>query len=165
MAVVEFARNVAGLRSANSTEFDKECPAPVIDLMPEQQLHQGRKGGTMRLGAYPCLLKEGSLAHRLYGVQAISERHRHRYEVNNIYRRTLEDKGLVFSGLYVEKDLVEIIELPDHPWFIGVQFHPEFKSKPLAPHPIFRGFVRAAVCQKNRTSPVTVKEPAQSEAR
>ncbi|MSR73946.1 MAG: CTP synthase [Planctomycetes bacterium] len=143
MAVIEFARNVCGLGPANSTEFDADCPVPVIDLMDEQKGVEN-KGGTMRLGAYPCTLQSGTLAHSIYGRDLISERHRHRFEVNNRYRQLLTAKGLVISGLYTEKDLVEIIEYPDHPWFVAVQFHPEFQSKPLAPHPLFRGFVRAA---------------------
>ncbi len=143
MLVIEFARNVCGLAPANSTEFEPECPVPVIDLMDEQK-GVANKGGTMRLGAYPCTLKEGTLAHSLYGEARISERHRHRFEVNNRYRQLLSAKGLVFSGMYVEKDLVEIVEYPDHPWFLAVQFHPEFQSRPLTPHPIFKGFVRAA---------------------
>ncbi len=148
MAVIEFARNVAGMKGANSTEFDRDSAFPVIDFLPDQA-NLDRKGGTMRLGAYPCTLRDDSLASRLYGTRAISERHRHRFEVNNRWRPALEKHGLSVSGTWAEKDLVEIIELPSHPWFIGVQFHPEFKSKPLSPHPIFRGFVRAALARKS----------------
>jgi CTP synthase len=146
VATIEFARHVCGLPDADSTEFAKETPDPVIDLMPEQ-LGIDCMGGTMRLGAYPCDLVADSLAHRLYGTNRVIERHRHRYEVNNRYRRILEEKGLLFSGNFTEKNLAEIIELPDHPWFLAVQFHPEFKSKPLVPHPLFRGFVQAAAGQ------------------
>ncbi len=144
MAVVEFARDVLALANANSVEFDEKTPHPVISLM-ESQVQVMDKGGTMRLGAYGCVLKSGSLAARLYGKDEISERHRHRYEVNNAYRSRLSDGGLVVSGHNAELNLVEMIELPDHPYFIGCQFHPEFKSKPFAPHPLFSGFIRAAL--------------------
>ena len=142
MAVVEFARNVCGL-DANSSEFDRDVEHPVIDLMLEQR-SKSKMGGTMRLGAYPCVIEEGTLAHRLYSETEISERHRHRYEVNNDYREILSKHGMVFSGIYVEQDLVEIIELPGHPYFIAGQFHPELKSRPMRPHPLFRGLVEAA---------------------
>jgi CTP synthase len=144
MAVIEFARNVCGLRNANSSEVDPNTPHPVIALM-DQQKGVAQKGGTMRLGAYPCVLQDGSLAARLYGKKRISERHRHRYEFNNAYREACAAKGLVFSGLSPDGDLVEIIELRSHPWFIGVQFHPEFKSRPFDCHPLFKGFIRAAL--------------------
>jgi CTP synthase len=144
MAVVEFARNVLGLQAANSVEFDERTPHPVISLL-ESQAQVQEKGGTMRLGAYTCVLKSGTLAARLYGKDQISERHRHRYEVNNAYRNRLSDGGLVISGHNPELNLVEMIELPSHPYFVGCQFHPEFKSKPFAPHPLFSGFIRAAV--------------------
>ncbi|HET6984426.1 MAG TPA: CTP synthase [Myxococcaceae bacterium] len=144
MAVVEFSRNVLGLNGANSVEFDEKTPHPVISLL-ESQVQVLDKGGTMRLGAYGCVLKSGSLAARLYGKDEISERHRHRYEVNNSYRSRLSDGGMVVSGHNAELNLVEMIELPDHPYFVGCQFHPEFKSKPFAPHPLFSGFIRAAV--------------------
>jgi CTP synthase len=147
LATIEFARNVCGLREADSTEFRKDSPDPVIDLMPEQ-LGLDWMGGTMRLGAYPCDLVPESLAHRTYGTNRVIERHRHRYEVNNRYRATIEEHGLVFSGNYTERNLAEIIELPDHPWFLAVQFHPEFKSRPLDPHPLFRGFVQAALAHQ-----------------
>ena len=144
MAVVEFARDVLGLAGANSVEFDEKTPHPVISLL-ESQVQVLDKGGTMRLGAYACVLKSGSLAARLYGKDEISERHRHRYEVNNSYRSRLSDGGMLVSGHNPELNLVEMIELPDHPYFVGCQFHPEFKSKPFAPHPLFNGFICAAV--------------------
>ena len=144
MAVVEYARNVCGLANANSVEFDAATPHPVVHLMPEQRAITD-KGATMRLGAYPCVLEEGSLAARLYGTQAISERHRHRYEVNNDYRSALAEKGMRCSGVSPDGRLCEIIELPEHPWFLGCQFHPEFKSKPFKPHALFAGFIGAAL--------------------
>ncbi|MBI5097590.1 MAG: CTP synthase [Nitrospirae bacterium] len=144
-AVIEFARDVAGLNSANSTEFDEETPYPVIHIMPGQE--QVDKGATMRLGAYPCILMPNSLAYQAYKSVRISERHRHRYEFNNIHRDVLIKNGLVISGLYSQKDLVEIIELKDHPWFLATQFHPEFKSRPFSPHPLFASFIEAAVRQ------------------
>ncbi|HOM02225.1 MAG TPA: CTP synthase [Acetivibrio sp.] len=144
MAVVEFARNVAGLKMANSSEFDVNCPHPVIDLMPEQK-DIDEKGGTMRLGLYPCKIKKDSITYNIYADELIYERHRHRYEFNNEYRELLTSKGLVLAGLSPSEKLVEIIELKDHPWFIGVQFHPEFKSRPNRPHPLFKDFIRAAV--------------------
>lgn len=144
MAVVEYARNVLGLGQANSIEFDDRTPHPVISLM-EAQVNVQDKGGTMRLGAYKCALKPGSLAQKLYGQLEISERHRHRYEVNNSYRARLAEGGLVFSGHNPELNLVEMVELSDHPFFVACQFHPEFKSKPFAPHPLFSGFVRGAL--------------------
>jgi CTP synthase len=144
LAVVEFARNVCGLAGANSTEFDAQTPHPVIDLLPSQR-NLKEMGATMRLGGYPCALKPDSKAHAAYGKPEVSERHRHRYELNNEYRERLEKNGMIFSGLWQEGKLVEIIELADHPWFVAVQFHPEFKSTPIAPHPLFRDFVGAAV--------------------
>ena len=145
MATVEFARHVAGLKGANTTEINPEAEHPVIHTMEEQKetLEKGRYGGTMRLGAYDCSLKNGSIAETAYGKSEISERHRHRYEFNNEYRKILEEKGLIFSGLNKEKDLAEIIELPKsaHPFFVGVQFHPEFKSRVLKPHPLFTAFI------------------------
>ena len=139
-AVVEFARNVCGLDRAASTEFDLTTPHPVIHLSPEQA-GVVNKGGTMRLGAYPCLLRKDTNSHESYGVDEIVERHRHRYEVNNDYRELLKEKGMIVAGVYPNRDLVEIVEIKDHPWFVGVQFHPEFKSKPLKPHPLFRKLV------------------------
>ena len=144
MAAVEFARNVCGLAGANSTEFDPNSPHPVIHLM-ETQKGIDAKGGTMRLGAYPCVLQEDSLALKLYGRKRISERHRHRYEFNNDYVKPFTEKGMVLSGLSPDGSLVEIMELKDHPWFLGCQFHPEFKSRPMDCHPLFKGFVKAAV--------------------
>ena len=144
MAVIEFGRHVCGLTDANSSEVDPDTPHPVIALM-NQQRGVVQKGGTMRLGAYPCVVQEGSLAARLYGKKRISERHRHRYEFNNTYRELYTTKGMVFSGLSPDGELVEIVELRNHPWFVGVQFHPEFKSRPFDCHPLFKGFVRAAL--------------------
>jgi CTP synthase len=143
-ATIEFARNVAGLGGANSTEFDKECAHPVVCLM-SAQVGIEYVGGTQRLGAYPCHLKAGSRAREAYGADVVNERHRHRYEVNNLYRDRLAAAGLVFSGTSPEGSLVEAIELPDHPWFVAVQCHPEFRSKPTKPHPLFRDFIGAAV--------------------
>ena len=146
-AVIEFARNVCGLRGANSTEFHETTPYPVIDLMPDQE-SDGDKGGTMRLGAYPCALKAESLARQIYGTAEISERHRHRYEVNNAHRPRLEEFGLVMSGLSPDSRLVEIMEFPGHPWFVASQFHPEFESSPRARHPLFQSFIGAALKAK-----------------
>jgi CTP synthase len=143
-AVIEYARHVCGLDGANSTEFDPKPAHNVIDLLPEQR-NVTDKGGTMRLGLYPVVLAEGSAASRAYGQGAIQERHRHRYEVNNDYLKALEAGGLQISGIWAEKQLVEIVELPGHPWFVAGQFHPEFRSKPWAPHPLFAAFIRAAM--------------------
>jgi len=144
LAVVEFARHVCGLKGANSTEFDRDTPHPVIDLMADQRTTVD-KGGTMRLGAYPCSLLPGTLAALAYGTTEISERHRHRYEFANAYRDRMRAAGLVFSGTSPDRHLVEMIELGDHPYFVGCQFHPEFKSRPTAPHPLFSRFVGAAL--------------------
>ena len=144
LAVVEFARHVCGLKDANSVEFDKNTPHPVIDLMADQR-NTVDKGGTMRLGAYPCILLDGTVAAQAYGTTEISERHRHRYEFANAYRDRLRAAGLVYSGTSPDQHLVEMIELPDHPYFVGCQFHPEFKSRPTAPHPLFSRFVGAAL--------------------
>ncbi len=146
-AVIELARHVAGLTDANSSEFDSETPHPVIHLMAGQR-GLSEKGGTMRLGAYPCRLVEGTLAHKAYGVLDISERHRHRYEFNNAYREILERHGLVLSGLSPDGALVEIVELRGHPWFVGTQFHPEYRSRPHHPHPLFSAFIGAALAKK-----------------
>jgi len=143
VAVIEFARNVCGLRRANSTEFDPRTPHPVIHLLPEQRRITD-KGATMRLGAYPCRLRPGTFSRRAYRRERISERHRHRYELNNKFRRTLAKHGMIVAGEYETKQLGEIVELPDHPWFVATQFHPEFKSRPLRPHPLFRDFIKAA---------------------
>jgi CTP synthase len=143
-AVVEFARHVCGLEGANSTEVDPDTPHPVISLLEEQR-RVVDKGGTMRLGRYPCRLVPGSLAAAAYGTAEVGERHRHRYEVNNAYRPILERHGLRVTGIYPEQDLVEIVELPGHPWFVGTQFHGEYRSRPTRPHPLYRAFVRAAL--------------------
>jgi CTP synthase len=150
LASIEFARNVCGIKDATSKEFEKINMGSrnfVIDLMEDQKDKQ--KGGTMRLGAYNCRLAKGSLAAQVYAKNLISERHRHRYEFNNKYRPLFEKNGMSLSGICEERDLVEIIELKDHPWFLGVQFHPEFKSKPMAPHPLFKSFVTASL-ESNR---------------
>ena len=147
MAVVEYARNVCRLDDAFSTEFKPDCLNPVIHLMEEQK-GVSRKGGTMRLGAYPCSLTKGTFAQKAYGSLEISERHRHRYEFNNAYRGVLVGRGLTLSGIYKDGDLVEMVEISGHPWFVGCQFHPEFKSKPLNPHPLFKAFIGAALQNK-----------------
>jgi CTP synthase len=149
LAVVEFARHVCGLEGANSSEFNAGTAHAVIALLPDQQTIVA-KGGTMRLGAYPAVLKEGSLANQAYQDKQISERHRHRYEVNNNYRELLAEKGFIFSGLSPDWQLVEILELRDHPWFLGCQFHPELKSRPHTPHPLFREFIHAALKEKRK---------------
>jgi CTP synthase len=149
LAVVEFARHVCGLEGANSSEFNAGTAHAVIALLPDQQTIVD-KGGTMRLGAYPAVLKEGSLANQAYQDKQISERHRHRYEVNNNYRELLAEKGFIFSGLSPDGQLVEILELRDHPWFLGCQFHPELKSRPHTPHPLFREFIHAALKEKRK---------------
>jgi CTP synthase len=143
-AVIEYSRNVCGIADAHSSEFAPESKNPVIHLMEEQK-KVSAKGGTMRLGSYPCKISKGTLAHRLYGSLNINERHRHRYEINNEYRERLEQGGLVCSGIYQEGNLVEMIELPGHPFFIAGQFHPELKSRPMNAHPLFAGLVEAAV--------------------
>jgi len=150
IAVIEFARNVCGLAGANSTEFDQQSPHPVICLLEEQQ-GIAAKGGTMRLGAQPCELVPGTKSRELYGVDEISERHRHRYEFNNAYRDQLMKSGLIVAGRYKKHDLVELIELRDHPWFIACQFHPEFLSKPNKAHPLFRGFIETAMKHAEKT--------------
>lgn len=144
LALVEVARNVLKLPDANSFEFKEGAKDPVIHLM-ESQIHVKEKGATMRLGEYPCALSPDSKVQKTYGKKLISERHRHRFEFNNAYRKTFEDHGVIFSGIYKEKDLVEIVELQDHPWFVGCQFHPELKSKPMEAHPLFSQLVRTAV--------------------
>jgi CTP synthase len=151
-AIIEFARNVCGLEETNSSEFETECANPVISLMSEQRevLDADAMGGTMRLGAYPCRLREGSRAARIYGADEVNERHRHRYEVNNKYRDKFEEFGLRCSGVSPDGSLVELIELPDHPWFIGCQFHPELRSRPARPHPLFASFVGAALERKRQ---------------
>ncbi len=144
IATIEFARHVLGLEGAHSTEFDPQTPHPVIDFIPEQRTIT-EKGGTMRLGAYPCHLDRRGKAFQAYGKEEISERHRHRYEFNNDYMPSFTEKGALISGINKANDLVEVLEIPDHPWFVGVQFHPEFKSKPTDPHPLFRDFIKAAL--------------------
>ncbi len=148
IAVIEFARNVVGLSDANSGEFDEQCKNKVIDFMPGQS-ETIAKGGTLRLGAYPCVIAPKTTMARCYGRTEISERHRHRYEFNNDYREMMQKAGLVLSGLSPDRSLVETVELSDHPFFVGVQYHPEFKSRPNKPHPLFQGFISAAI-QKNR---------------
>jgi CTP synthase len=150
--VVEFARHVAGMPGANSTEIDPDTKYPVVALMDSQQ-QVSSKGGTMRLGAYPCVLADGTRAIEAYGQAEINERHRHRYEVNNDHRAELEAHGLWLSGLSPDKKLVEMIELRDHPYFVACQFHPEFKSRPMVAHPLFKRFVRAALDHQARALP------------
>jgi CTP synthase len=149
LAVVEFARHVCGLAGASSSEIDPQSPHPVVDLMPDQR-GLTDKGATMRLGSYPCVLKAGTKVAQVYGTTELTERHRHRWEINNNYRDALEKGGLVISGLSPDGRLVETVELPNHPYFVGCQFHPEFKSRPSAPHPLFAGFVKAAAEQVER---------------
>jgi CTP synthase len=152
---VEFARNVLNLKCANSTEFDPNTPHPVIDIMEEQKQIE-ELGGTMRLGAYPCVLKEGTKVREIYKKEVIYERHRHRYEFNNAYRELFERNGFVISGLSPDGRLVEVVELKDHPWFIGCQFHPEFKSKPFDPHPLFVSFIKACIDAKLQRTTDTI---------
>jgi len=152
LAVVEFARNVCGLKGANSTEFNPKTKYPVIDVMPEQKalIREKKYGGTMRLGGYKCELKKGSRSWKSYGMlKCVSERHRHRYELNNEFREVLEAKGMIMAGINPERDLVEIIELKNHPFFVSSQFHPEFKSRPLRPHPLFREFIKSSLWLRN----------------
>ncbi len=158
LTVIEYARNVMGIKDATSREFEADAQSPIIDVMEEQKslLKENHYGGTMRLGAYDCQIQEGTISYKAYkdwagkvsGPYVISERHRHRYEVNNNYRDNLVKKGLVLAGLNTEKDLVEIVEAKDHPFFVATQFHPEFKSRPLKPHPLFREFISAAIKNK-----------------
>jgi CTP synthase len=173
-AVIEFARNVCGL-SANSTEFDLNTKDPVIYLMErwydfrkkkiEVRSEDSHKGGTMRLGAYPCILEDGTHALEAYGVKEISERHRHRYEFNNAYRGIFTRHGMKISGLSPDRELVEIIEIEDHPWFLGCQFHPEFKSRPTDPHPLFRAFIEASLREKRSLFPYPGAEAEKKERR
>ena len=150
IAVIEYARNVAGLKDANSGEFDEICKHKVIDFMPGQY-EDIDKGGTLRLGAYPCVLQKDTVISALYDQKEISERHRHRYEFNNDYRETLQNCGLTLSGLSPDERLVETVELSERPFYIGVQFHPEFKSRPNKPHPLFKGFIGAALKMQSNT--------------
>ncbi len=157
VAIIEFARNVCKIGDANSSEFDVECGNPVISLLPGQRNVEDL-GGTMRLGAYTCRLRKGSLVARVYGAGETSERHRHRYEVDNGYRDLFAEHGLRLTGLSPDGSLVEMIELPDHPWYVGCQFHPELKSRPTRPHPLFAGFIGAALeHQRRRAAP---REPS-----
>jgi CTP synthase len=159
-AVIEAARNLAGIKNANSSEFDQQTTDPVIYLLEQwfdyrTQSLQKRdmacdKGGSMRLGAYPCTIEKGTFAYEAYGKGEITERHRHRYEFNNRYKDTLKKAGLVISGVSPDGELVEIVELKDHPWFLGCQFHPEFKSTPRKPHPLFTAFINAALKHKEQ---------------
>jgi CTP synthase len=162
--VIEFARNVCGIKDATSSEFDPETEHAVIyklrDLLGVEEL-----GGTMRLGAYPCKLQEGTLARRIYGVPEISERHRHRYEVNQKYLSILADHGLVVSGLSPDGKFVEMVELKDHPWFLGCQFHPEYKSKPTEPHPLFVSYIAAALAEKKHRGEREAAVPASASHR
>ena len=144
IAVIEYARNVLGIADAGSGEFDPDCAHKVIDLLPGQS-EEGDKGGTLRLGAYPCKIRPGTTMARCYGAPLVRERHRHRYELNNAYREALERGGLTLSGTSPDEKLVETVELSDRPFFVGVQFHPEFHSRPNRAHPLFCGFVRAAL--------------------
>jgi CTP synthase len=164
MAVIEFARNVLGFQDANSTEIDPASSHPVIDLMPDQ--HDVDKGGTMRLGLYPCCLVPGSKVAESYQAPMVEERHRHRWEVNNEFRGMMDKAGLVVSGASPDGRLAEIMELRDHPWFVGVQFHPEFKSRPTRPHPLFSGFVAAAkqVLHEGDQRPLPLEEVAAQRA-
>lgn len=147
MAVVEFARNICGLADANTVEINPKTTNPIVHIMESQvDLIKNQKyGGTMRLGAYPCVLNKKSISYKAYGQRNISERHRHRYEFNNAYREQFEKAGLVIAGTSPDNRLVEIIEIKDHPFFVGTQFHPEFKSRPLKPHPLFKEFIKAAI--------------------
>jgi len=149
-AVIDFAQNVCGMKEAHSTEFKPNTPYPVIDLLPQQK-KIFQKGGTMRLGGYPCEVKRDSLAFRAYEKELVFERHRHRYELNNRFRNRLKARGLVVTGEYEKKCLAEIVEIKDHPWFVAVQFHPEFSSRPNRPHPLFRDFIRACLKAKDST--------------
>jgi CTP synthase len=158
---VEFARDVIGWKDAHSSELDPKTKHPVIDLMPEQKSVTDL-GGTMRLGAYPCVLADGTKAIKLYGTDRISERHRHRYEVNNEYRHDLTKNGMIFSGTSPDGRIIEMIELKGHPFFLGTQAHPEFKSRPNRPHPLFRGFIAAALRHKSKEKSGPVSGTASS---
>ncbi len=161
-ATIEYARNVADLEKADSTEFDPQTPHRVIYKLREL-LGVDEMGGTMRLGAWPCKLEPGSFAHQAYGKLEISERHRHRYEFNRDYEKVLTNAGLRITGRTPDENYVEIVEAPDHPWFLGCQFHPEFKSKPLEPHPLFAAFIGAALeHKKNKSRPATESHRAQA---
>ena len=159
--VIEFARSVADLQGANSTEFDAHTPHPVIDLLPEQR-QVFDKGATMRLGSYPCRLVSGTHAAQAYGQELVHERHRHRFEFNNEYQEILHSHGLTPSGLLHGGDLVEIVELQDHPWMVATQFHPEFKSRPNRPHPLFLGFLSTVIGRDNEMQAEAVPQEQQS---
>ena len=156
IAVIDFARNVLGLNKANSEEFDPGTPDPVIHIMDDQKSIED-KGATMRLGACPCALKKGTSAYAAYEKEEVSERHRHRFEFNNDYRDELESAGLQVAGVNPERDLVEIVEVKDHPWFVAVQFHPEFQSKPTKAHPLFAAFIEATLTRKLAASDAVKK--------
>jgi CTP synthase len=160
VAVCEYARHVCGMEGASSTEFVPDCQYPVIDLMPDQE-DITDKGGTMRLGAYPCRVVEGTLAHEAYGEDLVYERHRHRYEVNNSFRDQMAQQGLVFSGVSPDNRLVEMVELNEgeHPWYVAAQFHPEFKSRPTKPQPLFREFVRASIANHDGVDRHSIEAP------
>jgi CTP synthase len=162
--VIELARTALGTEDANSTEFDAFTPHPVIDLLPEQR-DVADKGGTMRLGSHPCVLEQGSLASRAYGQPIVLERHRHRYEFNNSYRELLATHGMRFSGLSPDGRLVEIVEMPEHPFFLGTQFHPEFKSRPNRPHPLFASFIEAALSFARASGRAEASVPVLQESR
>ena len=162
-ATIEYARDAAGLKQADSTEFDPQTPHRVIYKLREL-LGVEEMGGTMRLGAWPCKLEPGSFAYKAYGTNEISERHRHRYEFNREYEKTLVAAGLRITGRTPDENYVEIVEAPDHPWFLGCQFHPEFKSKPLEPHPLFAAFIGAALEHKlQKSRPTTGIAPAEAQ--
>ena len=158
-AVIEFSRNVCGIAEANSSEFAEDTAEPVIALL-DSQLQVTTMGGTMRLGAYPCALAEGTRARAIYGAEEISERHRHRWEVNNAYRERLAAEGLTISGTSPDGGLVEMVEITDHPWFVAGQFHPELKSRPTRPHPLFASFIEAAARHARQESGQPVEQPA-----
>ncbi|MBI3522270.1 MAG: CTP synthase [Chloroflexi bacterium] len=162
--VIELARTALGTDDANSTEFDAFTPHPVIDLLPEQR-DVGEKGGTMRLGSYPCVPTEGTLAHRAYGQPIVLERHRHRFEFNNAYRELLSSRGMTFSGLSPDGRLVEIVEIPDHPFYLGTQYHPEFRSRPNRPHPLFTSFIHAVLEHARANGRAVVTPAVMQEAR
>jgi CTP synthase len=154
-AVIEFARNVLGMKDAHSKEMNPRTPYPVIDIMEAQKKISG-KGGTMRLGSYPCKIKHGTLTHQIYGCDSITERHRHRYEFNNKYLDEFEKAGMIAAGINPNDNLVEIMEIPGHPFFIGIQFHPEYKSTVSVPHPLFSGLIQAAAKYKSDTGDLSL---------
>ena len=156
IAVIDFARNILGKENANSTEFDPHTDAPVIHIMDDQK-SVTEKGATMRLGACPCRLKPGTASRIAYDKEEVSERHRHRFEFNNSYREEMEAAGLIVAGVNPERDLVEIVEVRDHPWFVAVQFHPEFQSKPTKAHPLFAAFIEATLIRKLAGKEITEK--------